>query len=90
MTAAAVRPAQPGVESVSAREKLVQAAKGLPYSARTLKMNLNHFADDARQQLRSDGYDVHQGAAQRSFAAQQAQRGPVAAGAGQRLKGGSR
>lgn len=53
-------------------------------------MNLNHFADDARQQLRSDGYDVHQGAAQRSFAAQQAQRGPVAAGAGQRLKGGSR
>lgn len=53
-------------------------------------MNLNHFADDARQQLRSDGYDVHRGAAQRSFAVQQAQRGTVAAGVGQRLKGGSR
>lgn len=27
-------------------------------------MNLHHFADDVRQQLRSDGYDVHQGDAQ--------------------------
>lgn len=27
-------------------------------------MNLNHFAEDVRQQLRSDGYDVHQGDAQ--------------------------